>query len=123
MRQEQLSTPSSEREKQYLQVAEGFVGQAGITGPLDQAPAKRAFGATALKFNGKIFALLNQHQDFVVKLPAARVDALLAIGAGMRFDPGHGRLMKEWLVVRSADLDDWQNLAREALDFAQQKTK
>jgi hypothetical protein len=42
----------------------------------------------------------------VVKLPRQRIDALVATGAGERFDPGHGRLMKEWLP-----------LAREALAF------
>jgi hypothetical protein len=31
----------------------------------------------------------------VGKLPVSRVDELLAAGLGERFDPGHGRLMKD----------------------------
>jgi len=34
----------------------------------------------------------------------------------MRFDPGHGRLMKEWVVVAHGKVD-WVELAREACDF------
>ena len=33
----------------------------------------------------------------VVKLPRSRVDELVAAGEGDRFDPGHGRIQKEWL--------------------------
>ena len=59
---------------------------------------QRAFGSTSLKTNGKIFAMLVKDR-LVVKLDRRRVDALVASGAGTRFDPGHGRLMKEWLDV------------------------
>ena len=38
-------------------------------------------------------------------------------GSGTRFDPGHGRLMKEWLVVEPTSDHDWLPLAREALAF------
>ena len=53
---------------------------------------------------------------FVVKLPKSRVDDLVSAGAGERFDPGHGRLMKEWIVVTSSK-DDWIKLATEAYHF------
>ncbi len=49
-----------------------------------------------------------------MKLPRKRVDELIARGVGERFDPGHGRLQKEWLVVYG---DEWQPLAREALEY------
>ena len=52
----------------------------------------------------------------VLKLPAQRVNALIDSGDGTRFDPGHGRLMKEWVTL-SPDVDDWLPLAREALAF------
>jgi hypothetical protein len=51
-----------------------------------------------LKVNGKLFAKLGRDQ-FVTKLPKERVDELVSGGMGERFDPGHGRLMKEWIVV------------------------
>ena len=63
---------------------------------------KRAFGATSLKTDGRIFAMLVKGR-LVVKLPAARVAELVEAGAGERFDPGHGRVQKEWLSVRRED--------------------
>jgi len=51
-----------------------------------------------------------------VKLPRARVDTLVAAKQGERFDPGHGRLMKEWVVVEPG-AGDWLALAKEARAF------
>jgi hypothetical protein len=79
------------------------------------SPARRRFGSNALKVNGKIFAMMSQG-TLVVKLPRARVDALVEAAAGTRFDPGHGRLMKEWLAI-SAPTRAWGDLVREAHDF------
>jgi hypothetical protein len=70
-----------------------------------------------LKVGGKIFAMLSSKGEFVVKLPKARVDALIASGDGERFDPGHGRLMKEWLAVEPTSEAEWLPLAREAMAF------
>ncbi len=49
-------------------------------------------------------------------LQAAAVDELVKDGKGKRFDPGHGRLMKEWVVVE-AGRANWVELAREACNF------
>ena len=68
-----------------------------------------------LKVNGKIFAMFGRKQ-FVTKLPKARVDALVKEGEGKNFDPGHGRLMKEWVVVADGG-PDWLQLAKEAYEF------
>jgi hypothetical protein len=76
---------------------------------------KRRFGSNGLKVNGKLFALFTQG-TLVVKLPKERVAALVAEGAGRPFDPGHGRLMKEWLTVVDPNAS-WLDLAREAFDF------
>jgi TfoX/Sxy family transcriptional regulator of competence genes len=73
------------------------------------------FGSNGLKANGKIFAMLAQ-STVVVKMPRERVDALVSAGAGERFDPGHGRLMKEWIALRG-DTRRWLALAREAHAF------
>lgn len=53
----------------------------------------------------------------MVKLPKPRVDELIAAGRGRRFDPSHGRLMKEWLAVEEDQIADWVALAREAYEF------
>jgi hypothetical protein len=75
----------------------------------------RKFGSNGLKVGGKLFALFTQG-TLVVKLPKTRVAALVAARIGEQFDPGHGRLMKEWLMVRSAKVS-WIDLAKDAHDF------
>ncbi len=75
---------------------------------------RRGFGSGTLKVNGRIFALLSSRGQFVVKLPRRRVDELVLAGVGERFDPGHGRLQREWLAAGS---EDWEALAREALAY------
>jgi hypothetical protein len=77
-------------------------------------PGKR-FGSNGLKVNGKLFALFVRGK-LVVKLPKSRVSALVASGAGKQFDPGHGRLMKEWLTISSPKAS-WVELAMEAHQF------
>ncbi|MGH3471932.1 MAG: hypothetical protein ACRDPG_07790 [Nocardioidaceae bacterium] len=51
----------------------------------------------------------------VVKLPKARVDALVAAGDGVRFDANKGTPMKEWLSIDPDATLDWLPLAREAM--------
>jgi hypothetical protein len=59
-------------------------------------------GNVVLKAAGKIFAILSGGR-LVVKLPKARVDAIVDAGGGERFDPRKdGRVMKEWLVAGKA---------------------
>jgi hypothetical protein len=53
-------------------------------------------------------------------LPRARVDSFVSAGQGKRFDRGHGRVMKEWLVMHDVALD-WTQLAREAQVFREQR--
>jgi TfoX/Sxy family transcriptional regulator of competence genes len=75
----------------------------------------RRFGSNGLKVNGKLFALFTQG-TLVVKLRKDRVAALIAKGDGKPFDPGHGRLMKEWLTVVNPKVS-WSALAKEAHAF------
>jgi hypothetical protein len=77
---------------------------------------KKGFGSGALKVKGKIFAMMSSKGEFVVKLPQERVDKLVSSGAGQRFDPRHGRVMKEWVVVRSGKAN-WAELAAQAYQF------
>jgi len=79
----------------------------------------KGFGSSALKVDGRIFAMVSSKGQFVVKLSKARVDELVAADAGSYFDPGRGRLMKEWLAV-SAPPKRWLPLAKEALAFGRQ---
>jgi hypothetical protein len=75
----------------------------------------KLFASFGLKVDGKIFAMVVRGK-LVVKLPRARVDALVAAGTATRFDPGHGRAMKEWAEL-SGTRPSWAGLAGEAYQF------
>lgn len=75
----------------------------------------KMFGSLGLKVDGKVFAMVVKGR-FVAKLPKSRVDELVGAGRGEHFDPGHGKLMKEWVSVPSAKAA-WLELAREAHRF------
>jgi hypothetical protein len=82
----------------------------------DAAKPGRKFGKNGLKTKaGKLFALFTQG-TLVVKLPNKRVAVLVEEGVGEPFDPGHGRLMKEWLTVTTPRAY-WVALAKEAFEF------
>ncbi len=97
-------------------LAEGSATYGNESGP------QRAFGSTSLKTDGKIFAMLVKG-GLVVKLSAARVEELVADGSCDRFDPGHGRIQKEWLAVGGADPGQWHALATESEAFVAKRAK
>ena len=76
----------------------------------------RMMGSEGLKTNGKFFAMVSRG-ELVVKLPRERVDELVEAGAGHRFDPGHGRLMKEWIALTPADEEECAAYVTEARGF------
>lgn len=76
----------------------------------------KGFGSSGLKVNGRLFALMSSRGLFVAKLPRERVEALTAQRKGRPFDPGHGRLMKEWIELDGGEAS-WVGLAREARAF------
>ncbi len=76
----------------------------------------KMFGSPGLKVAGKVFAMVVKGK-LVVKLPKARVEALIASGDGEYFDPGHERLMKEWVAVQPGETAEWLGLVNEAKGF------
>lgn len=80
------------------------------------------FGARALKVRKKVFALLVKG-DLIVKLPSERVEHLVSSGSGRLFDPGHGRLMKEWVAIPLGLRAGWSRLVDEAKDFVSRGKK
>lgn len=105
----------------YASVVKALAGKRGVT-HADADGSKRGFGAAALKVDNRIFAMLASGDEFVVKLPKHRVDALVDAGEGRRFDPrGNGKLMKEWLVAGPGLEARWLPLAKEALEFSASK--
>jgi len=100
-------------EERFAAICEAFLADERVSQP-DSGGAKKTFGSGALRLNKRIFAMLARG-NLVVKLPAHRVEALIASGAGQRYDPGTGRRMKEWLSVPPTATDAaWLSLAREA---------
>jgi len=100
-------------EDRYEELIGELVGVAGVTPP----DGGSGFGRSALRFQRKIFAMLVRGR-LVLKLPAERVDALIAAGEGARFDANKGTPMKEWFGLDPESGLPWLPLAREALDFA-----
>ena len=87
--------------QRYAQIVRAFLQRPGVT------QHGRGFGSSALRVNGKVFATLSPAGALVVKLPRQRVDALVAAGQGRPFEPGPGRVMKEWLELNAASGQDW----------------
>ncbi|HZY71431.1 MAG TPA: hypothetical protein VFF67_10710 [Thermoplasmata archaeon] len=80
-------------------------------------PTRRGFGNAALWAGHRMFAFLDARGSFVVKLPATRVDALVAEGRGVRWVPGRGRSMREWVALDGAHAGSWLDLAIDARAF------
>lgn len=108
-----MTLPPTDIETCFAALVADLSGQLGVG--LGQR-GKKGFGASALQVNGKIFAMASAGA-LVFKLPRLRVDELEARGVGRRYDPGQGRLMKEWLAVDRCTLAEGLSLAREALVF------
>ena len=97
----------------FADLVDDLIGVDGVTPPAGGA----GFGRSALRFRRKIFAMLVRGR-LVLKLPEARVGALVAAGAGVPFDANKGTPMREWLSLDPDGDLDWVPLAREALAFA-----
>jgi hypothetical protein len=97
----------------FADLVDDLMGIDGVTPPAGGA----GFGRSALRFRRKIFAMLVRGR-LVLKLPEARVGALVAAGAGVPFDANKGTPMREWLSLDPDSGLDWLPLAREALAFA-----
>lgn len=105
----------AEPDPNFAKVIRAFEGDSRVT------YGGKGFGSTALKLDGKIFAMLTPRGDFVVKLSSARVKELVAAGKGLHFQPAPGRVMKEWLTATGKPTS-WLALAREARDAAIQQS-
>ncbi|HEX3103154.1 MAG TPA: hypothetical protein VHQ22_01805 [Terriglobales bacterium] len=103
-----LKTDPTKIDPAFQPVVDAFRKHRDVTGG-------KMMSSYGLKVNGKIFAMFGRKQ-FVAKLPKDRVDELVSAGSGKRFDPGHGRLMKEWFVAGDG-APGWLELAKEAYDF------
>jgi hypothetical protein len=112
-----MTKPSISPKVRYEQIVSAMLNNSAVT----YGSGKKGFGSSALQVNGKIFAMLSNTGKFIVKLPRERVDSLVTARSGERFDPGHGRIMREWLQLEITSNEDWLALAAEAMNFVASK--
>jgi TfoX/Sxy family transcriptional regulator of competence genes len=109
-KKKQNDSEKGQTDARFAPVVQAFKG-------IKDVRAGKLFSSFGLKVSGKIFAMYGRGR-LVVKLPKERVDGLVSAGKAERFNPGHGRLMKEWAAFESDD-SEWVELAREAYKFVQ----
>jgi hypothetical protein len=102
-------------EEGFAYIVKAFGDKPGVSEP-EPAGSARRFGSSALRFNGRIFAMVSRGR-LVLKLPSRRVAELIASGAGGTYDAGKGRPMKQWVSLDPALQESWLGLATEALEF------
>jgi hypothetical protein len=102
------TSEAPEVDPRFAPVVSAFTGDKLVTGG-------KMMSSYCLKIQGKIFVMFGKNR-FVAKLPQKRVDELVSERRGERFDPGHGRIMKEWVTVGPGKAD-LVELAREAYQF------
>ena len=76
----------------------------------------------SLKTRKKMFAMFSKG-NYVLKLPKERVEELIRSDEGLPYDPGNGRIMKEWVIIPVEHSDKWINYASEAKEFAKTLAK
>jgi hypothetical protein len=103
-------TLSSVDEVRFWSVAEPLLGAASVT-------RSTMMGFPCLRVGGRFFASFDRRTGaLVVKLPAARVQELLASGEAEPFAPA-GRTFREWAAIDPVRIGDWPSLLDEALAF------
>jgi hypothetical protein len=99
--------------ERYEDLVDSLMGLDGVTPPQGGG----GFGRSALRFHGKIFAMLVRGH-LVLKLPSDRVTGLVRSGDGVPFDANKGTPMRGWLSLDPNSGLDWHALALEAIAFA-----
>ncbi|HEV3293916.1 MAG TPA: hypothetical protein VG123_33470 [Streptosporangiaceae bacterium] len=105
-------------EDRFEDLVDELIGADGVAPPRGGS----GFGRSALRFQNKIFAMFVRGR-LVLKLPAERVEELIAAGAGVHFDANKGTPMREWLSLDPDSARPWLALATEALDFARRSQR
>jgi hypothetical protein len=95
----------------FWQLAEPLLADPAVT-------RSTMMGLPCLRLNGRFFASLDRRtQALLVKLPADRVNTLIASGHAEAFAPA-GRVFREWTALARPDRCRWQTLINEARQFA-----
>jgi TfoX/Sxy family transcriptional regulator of competence genes len=78
------------------------------------------FGSQGLRTGTKYFAIW-WHEQLVVKLPADRLQELVASGAAQVFEPMPGRPMNGWVLLQGSE--EWNPLVAEARTYVEEQQK
>jgi hypothetical protein len=87
-----------------------------LCGPLlarDDTEEGTIMSSKCLRVNGEFVAMVVQSGQMVAKLPAARVQELVADGVGEPFAPAK-KVFKEWVALVTHDEDLWQSVLDES---------
>ncbi len=103
-------------EEGFAAIVNALGDRSGVRRPDAPAASARKFGSSALRVDGRIFAMVSRGR-LVLKLPPQRVAELIGSGDGDPYDAGKGRPMKEWVSLEPEQQDNWLDLATEALEF------
>ena len=90
----------------YASVKAHFEKVAGVT-------VNAGRGAQGLKVGKRMFAMFSKG-DLLLTLPTERVEALIAAGRGLPYDPGTGKVMKNYVLIPAAKKRSWIKLCEEA---------
>ncbi|MGY1638759.1 hypothetical protein ACI78V_19095 [Geodermatophilus sp. SYSU D00742] len=104
----------------FSALVDALAAEPGVTPP--DGDGGRRFGAGTLRAEGSIFAMLVS-DAVVLKLPRARVVALLADGSGRPFGNGRGQPYREWVALPDGEPGTDLALAREALAFVRSRRR
>ena len=105
-----MNTEANARETLFWELAERLLAEPGVT-------RSTMMGYPCLRANGSFFACVERTTGhLIVKLPALRVDELVAIGQAQPFAP-NGRTFREWAAFAVAEPDEWSTLLAEARSF------
>jgi hypothetical protein len=101
-------------EDRFWQAGETLLGQDGVT-------RSTMMGLPCLRIWTKFFAAYDRSSgDLMVKLPAARVDQLIADGSGGAVAPA-GRRFREWVAIPAGNVHHWPDFLVEACAFVAER--
>jgi hypothetical protein len=106
-----VSTEAHARKTLFWELAGQLLAEPGVT-------RSTMMGYPCLRANGAFFACIEPITGhLIVKLPALRVNELIAVGQALPFAPS-GRTFREWAAFPVADPNQWSALLAEARSFA-----
>ena len=97
-------------EDRFWEAAAHLLARDGVT-------RSTMMGLPCLRVRGKFFAAFDRSSgDLLIRVPAARVDQLIASGVGGAVAPA-GRRFREWAAIPPEAVADWPAYLGEAYTF------